>query len=123
MYKGGPTNGIVSEGNPTRCHKVDYEIKGHELQLVEIELDPNETVIAEAGSLMYMDEGINFETKFGDGSDPKPGFFKKLMSAGGRLLTGESLFLTHFTNKAPNHKARVAFGTNCHAKSGSSTQS
>jgi uncharacterized protein (TIGR00266 family) len=108
VYKGGPTNGIVSEGNPTICQKVDYEIKGLELQLVEIELDPNETVIAEAGSLMYLEEGINFETKFGDGSNPKPGFFNQLLSAGGRLLTGESLFLTHFTN-AGHQKARVAF--------------
>lgn len=108
VYNGGPTNGLVSEGNPTRCHMVDYEIKGHELQLVEVELDPNETVIAEAGALMFLDEGIDFKTKFGDGSDPKPGFFNQLLSAGGRILTGESLFLTHFTNKG-HGKARVAF--------------
>ncbi|KAL3942353.1 MAG: hypothetical protein SGBAC_003452, partial [Bacillariaceae sp.] len=92
VFSPGPTNGLVSEGNPTQCHKVDYEIKGHEMQLVEIELDPQETVIAEAGALMFLDEGIVFETKFGDGSEPKQTFWKKLMSAGGRLLTGESLF-------------------------------
>lgn len=109
VYNGGPTNGLISEGNPTRCHKVDYEIKGHELQLVEIELDRNETVIAEAGALMFLDEGIDFKTKFGDGSSPKPGFFNQLLSAGGRILTGESLFLTHFTNKGQSNKARVAF--------------
>lgn len=104
----GPTGGLISEGNPTTCHKVDYEIKGHEMQLVEIELDPSESVIAEAGALMFMEEGIKFETKFGDGSAPKEGFFKKLTNAGGRLLMGESLFVTHFSN-AGNNKARVAF--------------
>jgi len=107
-YSSGPTGGLVSEGNPVKCDKVDYEIKGHEMQIVEIELDPSETVIAEAGAMMYLEENITFEAKFGDGSEPKQGFFKKLMSAGGRLLTGESLFITHFTNKGSG-KARVAF--------------
>lgn len=107
-YSGGPTGGLISEGNPTICHKVDYEIKGHEMQLVEIELDPSETVIAEAGAMMFMDEGIEFKTKFGDGSTPKEGFFKKLLNAGGRLLMGESLFITHFTNQG-QAKSRVAF--------------
>jgi uncharacterized protein (TIGR00266 family) len=107
-YTGGPTGGLISEGNPTQCHKVDYEIKGHEMQIVEIELDPSETVIAEAGAMMYLDEGIDFKTKFGDGSTPKQGFFQKLMSAGGRLLMGESLFITHFSNQG-QAKARVAF--------------
>ncbi len=107
-YTGGPTGGLISEGNPTICQKVDYEIKGHEMQLVEIELDPSECVIAEAGALMYLEDGIDFKTKFGDGSTPKEGFFKKLLSAGGRLLMGESLFITHFTNQG-NTKARVAF--------------
>eukprot|EP00980_Cylindrotheca_fusiformis_P002689 scaffold627_cov125-Cylindrotheca_fusiformis.AAC.6 len=108
VYTSGPSGHLISEGNPTQCHKVDYEIKGHEMQLVEIELDPQETVIAEAGAMMFLDEGIDFKTKFGDGSEPKQTFFKKLMSAGGRLLTGESLFITHFTNQG-NSKARVAF--------------
>jgi uncharacterized protein (TIGR00266 family) len=78
------------------------------MQLVEIELDPSETVIAEAGAMMYLDDGIDFKTKFGDGSEPKKGFFQQLMSAGGRLMTGESLFITHFTNRG-QRKARVAF--------------
>ena len=78
------------------------------MQLVEIELDPQETVIAEAGAMMFLEDGIEFKTKFGDGSERKQGFFKKLMSAGGRLLTGESLFITHFTNKVQGKK-RVAF--------------
>jgi uncharacterized protein (TIGR00266 family) len=107
-YTGGPTGGLVNEGNPVTCHKVDYEIKGHEMQLVEIELDPSETIIAEAGAMMFLDDGIEFKTKFGDGSTPKEGFFKKVMSAGGRLLTGESLFLTHFSNTGST-PARVAF--------------
>jgi uncharacterized protein (TIGR00266 family) len=108
VYHGGPTGGLVSEGNPTECHKVDYEIKGHEMQLVEIELDPTETIIAEAGGMMFLDDGIDFKSKFGDGSDAKEGFFSKIFAAGGRLLTGESLFLTHFTNTG-QAKARVAF--------------
>lgn len=108
-YQGGPTHGLVSEGNPVRCHKIDYEIKGHEMQLVEIELDPTETVIAEAGAMMFIEDNIAFKAKFGDGSEPKKGFFGKLMAAGGRILTGESLFITHFINEGQN-KARVAFG-------------
>lgn len=78
------------------------------MQIVEIELDPSETVIAEAGAMMYLDDGIDFKTKFGDGSTPKEGFFKKLLKAGGRLLMGESLFITHFSNEG-HAKARVAF--------------
>ena len=81
-----------------KCHEVDYKILGDDLQVVEIELDNNETVIAEAGAMNYMDGGIAFTAKLGDGSQPQKGFFKKTMAVGGRLLTGESLFLTHFTN-------------------------
>ena len=92
-----------------RCHEVDYEIIGDDLQMVEVELDPQETVIAEAGSMNYMQQGIAFETKMGDGSQPEKGFFGKLVEAGARKLTGESVFLTHFTNHGPN-KSRVAFG-------------
>jgi uncharacterized protein (TIGR00266 family) len=91
-----------------KSHEVDYKIIGHDLQLVEIELDPNETVIAEAGTMMYMDDGIAFETKMGDGSQPDSGFMGKLFQAGSRLLTGESLFLTHFTNRGLGKK-HVAF--------------
>lgn len=93
---------------PTRCHEIDYEIIGDDLQLVEIELDPDEVVIAEAGAMTYMEEDIEFTTKMGDGSDPNQGFFGKLMSAGKRALSGDSIFLTHFTN-AGEGKRRVAF--------------
>lgn len=89
-------------------HEIDYEIKGESIQIVEIELDPNETVIAEAGAMLYMDNGIVFNTKMGDGSEPNQGLFGKLLSAGTRVLTGESLFMTHFTNRGTT-KAKVAF--------------
>ena len=91
-----------------RCHEVDYEIIGHDIQLVEVELDPGETVIAEAGAMNYMEEGINFETKMGDGSDPDEGMMSKLFSAAKRKLTGESIFTTHFTNQG-HGKSKVAF--------------
>jgi len=91
-----------------RSHELDYRIIGDDIQLVEIELDPKETVIAEAGSMMYMDNEIRFETKMGDGSDPNQGLMGKLLSAGTRVLTGESLFVTHFTNHGRG-KQKVAF--------------
>jgi uncharacterized protein (TIGR00266 family) len=90
------------------CHKVDYEILGSEMQIVEVELDPGETVVAEAGAMNYMEDGIEFTAKMGDGSEPESGFFSKLANAGKRMLAGESIFLTHFTNHAPV-KRRVAF--------------
>lgn len=89
-------------------HEIDYTIVGDDMQMVEVELDPNETVIAEAGVMTYMEDGITFEAKFGDGSDTNDGFFGKLMNAGKRVLTGESLFLTHFTNRGYG-KRKVAF--------------
>lgn len=89
-------------------HEVDYEILGESMQLVEIELDPGETVIAEAGAMCYLEEGIQFDAKMGDGSNANQGFFGSLMQAGGRMLTGESIFLTHFTNHGGGKK-RVAF--------------
>ena len=89
-------------------HDLDYRIIGDDIQLVEIELDAMETVIAEAGTMMYMDSGIRFETKMGDGSVPNQGMMSKLLSAGTRVLTGESLFVTHFTNQGGG-KQRVAF--------------
>jgi uncharacterized protein (TIGR00266 family) len=92
-----------------RCHEVDYEIIGNDLQIIEVELDPGETVVAEAGAMNYMEEDITFEAKMGDGSNPQAGLMDKLMSAGRRVLTGESLFLTHFTNGATSGKRRVAF--------------
>ena len=91
-----------------RCHEVDFEIKGNDLQLVEVELDPGETVIAEAGAMTYIEDGISFESKMGDGSEPEKGFFGKLLSAGKRALTGESIFITHFTNQS-HKKRKVAF--------------
>ncbi|MFN3239770.1 MAG: TIGR00266 family protein [Pseudomonadales bacterium] len=91
-----------------QSHEIDYEILGHDIQLVEIELDPDETVIAEAGALAYMQEHIEFETRMGDGADPDEGFVGKLFGAGKRLITGESLFMTHFTNRGEG-KRRVAF--------------
>jgi uncharacterized protein (TIGR00266 family) len=91
-----------------RSHELDYRIIGDDIQLVEIELDPRETVIAEAGTMMYMDSQVRFETKMGDGSEPNQGLMGKLLSAGTRVLTGESLFVTHFTNHGGS-KQRVAF--------------
>ena len=91
-----------------KSHEVDYQIFGDDMQTVEIELDPNETVIAEAGAMNWMTEGITFEAKMGDGSQPDKGLFGKLLDAGKRAITGESLFMTHFTNKGSG-KQRVAF--------------
>ncbi len=91
-----------------RSHEVDYKIIGEDLQLVEIELDPNETVIAEAGTMLYMEQGIEFQSKMGDGTNPNEGLFDKLLKGAGRVLTGESLFLTHFTNVGYG-KSHVAF--------------
>ena len=88
---------------------VDYEIKGSEMQFVEVELDPGEAAIGEAGSMMFMEAGIGMDTIFGDGSASQgSGFFGKLMGAGKRLVTGESLFTTVYTNNA-RAKQRVAF--------------
>lgn len=98
-----------TEGRSTmNCHEVDYKIIGNDMQMVEIELDPNETVIAEAGAMNYMEENIEFEAKMGDGSDPDQGFMGKLFSAGKRMISGESLFMTHFTNTGAGKK-HVAF--------------
>ncbi len=90
------------------AHDIDYQILGEEMQSVEIELDPQETVVAEAGSFMYMHDGIQMETIFGDGSQANQGILGKLMGAGKRLLTGESLFMTTFTNVGQGKK-RVSF--------------
>lgn len=89
-------------------HELDYRIVGHDVQSVEIDLDPKETVIAEAGAMLYMDEGISFSTRMGDGAEPNEGTFSKLVKGASRLITGESLFLTHFTNTAYGKKT-VAF--------------
>ena len=90
-------------------HEVDYKIHGDDMQFVEIELDPQEAVVAEAGGMMFMDEGIAMETIFGDGSSKNSGFMGALLGAGKRLLTGESLFMTVFLNQGTGKK-RVAFG-------------
>lgn len=85
-------------------HEIDYRILGSEMQCVEIELDPQETVMAEPGSFMMMNDGVQMNTVFGDGSQQQGGIFGKLMSAGKRLLTGESLFMTAYTNLGAGKK-------------------
>lgn len=87
---------------------VDYEIKGSEMQFVEVELDPGEAAVGEAGSMMFMDAGIGMDTVFGDGSQNQGGLFGKLLGAGKRLITGESLFTTVYTNQGAT-KLRVGF--------------
>src|SRR6476469_9980695 len=88
---------------------IDYEIRGAEMQFVEIELDPGEAAVGEAGSMMFMDAGIQMDTVFGDGSSNQSGgLFGKLIGAGKRLITGESLFTTVYTNQGTG-KLRVAF--------------
>ncbi len=93
-----------------RTHEIDYHIHGEEMQCVEVELDPEETAIAESGSFMMMDDGIQMQTIFGDGGGQERGFLGKLMSAGKRVLTGESLFMTAFTNVG-HGKKKVTFAS------------
>ena len=90
-------------------HEIDYKIYGDDMQFVEIELDPQEAALAEAGAMMYMEDGIDMQTIFGDGSQPSSGIFGSLLSAGKRLLTGESLFMTVFQNPTADRR-KVAFG-------------
>jgi uncharacterized protein (TIGR00266 family) len=91
-----------------KAHEIDYEIFGEEMQYVEIELDPQEVVVAEAGSFMMMDSGIQMQTVFGDGSSQQTGLFDKFLSAGKRILTGESLFITAYLNQNAR-KSKVSF--------------
>lgn len=91
-------------GYGQQAHAIDYRIFGEEMQCVEIELDPQETAIAESGAFMMMDDGIRMETIFGDGTGQEKGFLGKLMSAGKRVLTGESLFMTTYTNTGQGKK-------------------
>lgn len=91
-------------------HEIDYHIFGEEMQYVEIELDPQEIVVAEAGSFMMMEDGIRMQTIFGDGSGQQTGIFGKLLSAGKRMLTGESLFMTAYANES-GRKAKVSFAS------------
>lgn len=93
-----------------QAHEIDYHIYGEEMQYVEIELDPSEVVVAEAGSFMMMDNGIKMETIFGDGSKQEGGIFGKLLSAGKRVLTGESLFMTAYQNM-DYAKRKVSFAS------------
>ena len=99
---GGPRRG------KGKSDEIDYEIHGQEMQFVEVELDPGESAIAEAGSMMFKHPAVHMDTIFGDGSQPKTGIFGTLASAGKRLLTGESLFMTVFTHQGQG-KARVSF--------------
>ena len=89
-------------------HEIEYKIHGDDMQYVEVELDPGEATVAEAGGMMFMEDGIEMDTIFGDGSSAQQGLFGKLMGAGKRLLTGESLFTTIFHNESGGKK-RVAF--------------
>lgn len=102
---------ILQKKIEMRNHEIDYRIFGEEMQYVEVELDPQETAIAEAGSFMMMDDGIQMETIFGDGSQQQTsGLLGKLFSAGKRILTGESLFMTAYTN-AGQGKKQVCFAS------------
>lgn len=94
------------------AHEIDFEIMGNEMQFVEIELDPQESAVAEAGAMMYMSDGVQMETVFGDGShsSEQAGFMDKMLGAGKRLVTGESLFTTVFTFKGQG-KGKVAFAS------------
>ncbi len=91
-----------------QSHEINYQLLGDDIQAVEVELDPGESVIAEAGMMNWMDDGVQFETKMGDGSQPDQGFMGKLFEVGKRALTGESLFMTHFTNRTEAIR-RIAF--------------
>ncbi|MCX7547246.1 TIGR00266 family protein [Xanthomarina sp. F1114] len=93
-----------------KAHEIDYKIYGEEMQFVEIELDPQEGVVAEAGSFMMMDDGIKMETIFGDGSSKDEGFLGSILGAGKRILTGESLFITAFYNNLSG-KRRISFAS------------
>ena len=93
----------------TSMHIIDYQVHGDDMQFVEITLDPGEATVAEAGGMMYLEEGIAMETIFGDGAAPSTGFVGALLGAGKRLLTGESLFMTVFQNQSAQRR-RIAFG-------------
>jgi uncharacterized protein (TIGR00266 family) len=104
----GKQENTDKEQKMARMDVIDYQIFGSEMQYVEIELDPAEAAVAEAGGMMYMENGIEMETVFGDGSQQKSGFMGALLGAGKRLLTGESLFMTIFINRGSGKK-KVAF--------------
>jgi uncharacterized protein (AIM24 family) len=104
-----PPPPVPAPGGGMQAHEVDYQVGGDDLQYVVVELDPQETVVAEAGAMMYMEDGIEMETRFGDGSKPDKGFFGKLVEGAKRKMTGETLFLTHYTHQGQG-KSHVAFG-------------
>ena len=91
-----------------KCHKLEHEILGDDLQMVGVVLDPGEPVIAEAGAMCYMDDGIEFQAQMGDGSQPQQGFLEKRWSGAKRVMAGDSLFVTHFTNRGSGPR-KVAF--------------
>ena len=100
----------LPDNNNREAHEIDYRIYGEEMQYVEIELDPQEGVVAESGSFMMMDDGIKMDTIFGDGSQKDTGFLGKILGAGKRILTGESLFMTAFYNDLTG-KRNVSFAS------------
>lgn len=104
-----PSGATVGPRPGQVCDEVDYELFGGDMQIVEVELDPGETVIAEAGAMNYMEEQVQFETRMGDGSEENSGLMGKIFAAGKRALTGESIFMTHFTHRGTSGKRRVAF--------------
>jgi len=106
---GPPPQPQSSRTGATSSHEIDFELFGDDMQIVEVELDPGETVIAEAGAMNYLESDITFEAKMGDGSKTNEGMMGTLMNIGKRVLTGESIFLTHFTHHGSQGKRRVAF--------------
>jgi len=99
-----------------KSHEIDYKIYGKDLQIVEVELDPGEVVVAEAGAMSWMDSGITFEAKMNDGSDPDKGLVSSFFSGIGRVMTGESLFMTHFENTNSTKKQKIAFSSSIPGK-------
>ncbi|MBS0261657.1 MAG: AIM24 family protein [Planctomycetes bacterium] len=108
---GSPGNRPPRPPRARRADEIDYEICGSEMQYVVVELDPEETVIAEAGAMMFQTAGIEMKTVFGDPSAQEGGFFGKVLSAGKRMLTGESLFMTTFTHRGRSGKEQVGFAS------------
>ncbi len=106
---GGPPPIQPQQTQTVQSHEIDFEIFGDDMQIVEVELDPGETVIAAAGVMNYMEADITFEAKMGDGANPNEGMMGKLLAVGKRALTGESIFMTHFTHSGTSEKRRVAF--------------
>ena len=110
MFQDKLPNNSPNRNNIMNAHEIDYKIFGEEMQFVEIELDPQEGVVAEAGTFMMMDDHIKMNTIFGDGSNQEKGILGKIFSAGKRILTGESLFMTVFTNDGIGKK-QISFAS------------